>query len=162
MKKNIYKFLVCGIISAMAFFSTALADYDEAKAAYDARDFDKAFDGFTQAAEEGHMMAQYYLGVMYATGRTVERDDVSAYKWFMQAALQGHPIAQGNIGTMKLNARGTEEDVKGAHFWFAISEAGGFEKSRKFKWRMTNFMTRSEIQASEARAEAWIENNIKK
>ena len=49
--------------------------------------------------------------------------------------------------------------MKGAHFWFYISEAGGFEKSRKFKWRMTNFMTRAEIEASEARAEEWIKNN---
>ncbi|MCP5381020.1 MAG: sel1 repeat family protein [Kordiimonadaceae bacterium] len=137
----------------------ALAGYEEAKAAYDDRRFEEAFKGFTEAAEQGHMLAQYYLGVMYATGRTVPRDDVSAYKWFMKAALQGHPISQGNIGTMKLNARGTDYDVTGSYFWFILAEDGGFEKARKFMWRVTNYMTRDDINNTKAKAEEWIREN---
>ena len=40
--------------------SAAYADYKDAKAAYDDRRFEEAFDGFTEAAEDGHMLAQYY------------------------------------------------------------------------------------------------------
>ncbi len=137
----------------------ANAGYEEAKKALDERRFEEAFAGFTEAAEEGHMLAQYYLGVMYATGRTLPRDDVNAYKWFMKAALQGHPISQGNIGTMKLNARGTEYDLPGSYFWFILAEDGGFEKARKFMWRVTNYMNREDINTMQAKAEEWIREN---
>lgn len=137
----------------------AHADYDTAKKDYDERRFEAAFDGFTEAATGGHMMAQYYLGVMYATGRTMPRDDVSAYKWFMKAGLQGHPISQGNVGTMKLNARGTDFDITGSYFWFILSEDGGFEKARKFMWRVTNYMERDDINSIQAKAAEWIKEN---
>lgn len=147
------------LISLIAMANQANAGYTEAKEAYDDRRFEEAFEGFTQAAEDGHMMAQYYLGVMYATGRTMPRDDVTAYKWFMKAALQGHPVSQGNIGTMKLNARGTDYDIAGSYFWFILAEDGGFEKARKFMWRVTNYMNREEINSMRAQADDWIREN---
>ncbi|MCC3859810.1 tetratricopeptide repeat protein [Pseudemcibacter aquimaris] len=152
------------IITSFAAFtmlagSNAFASYEDAKTAYDERRFDEAFEGFTREAEAGHMMAQYYLGVMYATGRTMPRDDVTAYKWFMKAALQGHPVSQGNIGTMKLNARGTDFDVTGSYFWFILAEDGGFEKARKFMWRVTNYMAREDINSIRAKADEWIKEN---
>ena len=147
--KSVLTFLILLILLPI---SNALAGYEEAKEAYDDRRFEEAFEGFTEAAEDGHMLAQYYLAVMYATGRTLPRDDVTAYKWFMKAALQGHPISQGNIGTMKLNARGTDFDVTGSYFWFILAEDGGFEKARKFMWRVTNYMERDDINSIQAKA----------
>ena len=138
---------------------TAHADYTSAKLDFDEHRFEEAFAGFTEAAEDGHMLAQYYLGVMYATGRTLPRDDVNAYKWFMKSALQGHAISQGNIGTMKLNARGTDFDITGSYFWFILSEDGGFEKARKFMWRVTNYMERDDINSIQAKAAEWIKEN---
>ncbi|ESR23441.1 SEL1-like repeat protein [Lutibaculum baratangense] len=37
----------------------------------------------------------FRLGMMYATGRSVEVDRVSAHKWFNIAALKGHKAAAG-------------------------------------------------------------------
>ncbi|WP_438994564.1 tetratricopeptide repeat protein [Pseudemcibacter sp.] len=154
--KSVLTFLILLILLPI---SNALAGYEEAKEAYDDRRFEEAFEGFTEAAEDGHMLAQYYLAVMYATGRTLPRDDVTAYKWFMKAALQGHPISQGNIGTMKLNARGTDFDVTGSYFWFILAEDGGFKKARKFMWRVTNYMERDDINSIQAKAAEWIKEN---
>lgn len=160
LNRKITKILTTALIMIFAGpCITAYANYDEAKQAFDDRRFEEAFDGFTEAAEDGHMMAQYYLAVMYATGRTLPRDDVTAYKWFMKAALQGHPISQGNIGTMKLNGRGTDFDLTGSYFWFIIAEDGGFEKARKFMWRVTNYMERDDINSIQAKAEEWIREN---
>ncbi len=160
---KIIKFTKLGIaatlIALFAAVGTANANYDDAKNAFDERRFEEAFSGFTEAGEDGHMLAQYYLGVMYATGRTMPRDDVSAYKWFMKAALQGHPVSQGNIGTMKLNARGTDFDLPGSYFWFILAEDGGFEKARKFMWRVTNYMEREEINSMRTKADEWIREN---
>ena len=147
------------LIGLLAPVMSASANYEDAKNAYDDRRFEEAFTGFTEAAEDGHMLAQYYLAIMYATGRIMPRDDVTAYKWFMKAALQGHPISQGNIGTMKLNARGTEYDITGSYFWFILAEDGGFEKARKFMWRVTNYMERDDINSMQAKAEEWIKEN---
>lgn len=152
-------FLIAILIGIFAPSFSANANYEAAKDAYDDRRFEEAFDGFTEYAEEGHVLAQYYLAVMYATGRTLPRDDVMAYKWFMKAALQGHPISQGNIGTMKLNGRGTEFDITGSYFWFILSEDGGFEKARKFMWRVTNYMERDDINSIQAKAAEWIKEN---
>jgi len=137
----------------------AHANYQDAKNAYDEYRYEEALKGFSEGAEEGHMLSQYYLGVMYAMGHATKRDDDKAYGWFMKAALQGHPISQGNIGTMKLNGRGTDSDVTGSYFWFILAEDGGFEKARKFMWRVTNYMERDDITSIQAKAEEWIKEN---
>ena len=49
-----------------------------------------------QSAEQGFTQAQHNLGVLYANGRGVLRDDVEAYRWFSIAAAAGHPKAAGN------------------------------------------------------------------
>lgn len=157
--KRLITTLLMGIFLILSGVCAAYANYEDSKEAFDDRRFEEAFVGFTDAANEGHILAQYYLAVMYATGRTLPRDDVTAYKWFMKAALQGHPISQGNIGTMKINARGTEYDLPGAYFWFIVSEDGGFEKSRKFMWRVTNYMKRDVINAIQVKADEWIKEN---
>ncbi|MBT6031358.1 MAG: sel1 repeat family protein [Kordiimonadaceae bacterium] len=159
IKNNITATFLIGLMVLILPFASANAGYIEAKEAFDDRRFEEAFNGFTDAAEEGDMMAQYYLAVMYATGRTMERDDVTAYKWFMKSALQGHPISQGNIGTMKLNGRGTDFDLTGSYFWFILAEDGGFEKARKFMWRVTNYMERDDINSIQAKADEWIKEN---
>ncbi len=160
--KRTYKITSSFMISILLIIfslSYAHADYASAKIDFDERRFEEAFKGFTQAAEQGDMMSQYYLGVMYATGRTLARDDVNAFKWFMKAAQQGHAISQGNIGTMKLNARGTDHDINGSFYWFILAEDGGFEKARKFMWRVTNYMSREDINNIQAKADLWIKQN---
>ncbi len=156
---SIIKFVAVAHLIVLASISSAFADYATAKKAYDEYRYDEAFAGFKESSEQGHMLAQHYLGVMYAMGHATPRDDVAAYKWFMKAALQGHPVSQGNIGTMKLNARGTEEDVTGSYFWFILAEDGGYEKAQKFMWRVTNYMSRDDINSIRAKAEEWIREN---
>ena len=46
------------------------------------------------AAEGGAPDALFELGLMYASGREVERDFVSAHKWFNLAALRGNQEAK--------------------------------------------------------------------
>ena len=44
----------------------------------------------------GYPKAQYNLGVMYANGEGVPKDDVQAYLWFNLAAAQGDELARTN------------------------------------------------------------------
>lgn len=53
----------------------------------------KASDGLHRLAEAGNGQAMYVLGVMYAYGRGVARDEEQARLWLMQAANQKVPEA---------------------------------------------------------------------
>lgn len=50
-----------------------------------------------QAAARGHAMSQYYLGVAYANGDGVERDESRALEWLERAAESGVRGAQYNL-----------------------------------------------------------------
>jgi TPR repeat protein len=51
--------------------------------------------GFNEgkAAEQGFTQARHNLGVLYANGRGVKREEIQAYKWFAIAAANGHKKA---------------------------------------------------------------------
>ena len=51
-------------------------------------------------AAQGNVEAQVKLGVMYATGQGIPRDDAEALKWFRLAATQGNAEAQVYLGFM--------------------------------------------------------------
>ncbi|MGA2402548.1 MAG: retroviral-like aspartic protease family protein [Syntrophobacteraceae bacterium] len=78
----------------------ANAGFDEVKAAYDRGDFARAYKEFKELAEQGDALAQYNLGVMYANGHGVPKDEAEAVKWFRKAAEQGFAQAQRALGVI--------------------------------------------------------------
>ena len=55
------------------------------------------FNLFLEAAEQGHVDAQYALGRIYSDGAGVIQDKKEAVKWYRKSAEQGHAIAQKNL-----------------------------------------------------------------
>ena len=55
----------------------------------------KAAEWFRKAAEQGHVKAQYHLGLCYKEGTGVPKDEECAEKWLRKAAQQGDTDAQG-------------------------------------------------------------------
>ena len=51
--------------------------------------YEKAFEYYEQAADLGHRMAQFYLGLLYVTGQGVTKDESEAKKWLTASAAQG-------------------------------------------------------------------------
>ena len=68
MKKALLLALALAVIPVAVDAQNPLADYWRAR------------------AEAGQAIAQYNLGVLYATGQGVPQDDVEAVKWHRQAA----------------------------------------------------------------------------
>ena len=58
------------------------------------------------AAGRGNGIAQLNLGIMYATGRRVTKDDVKAVHWYRLSADQGHALAQCNLAVRYATGRG--------------------------------------------------------
>ena len=64
------------------------------------------FSELKRLAESGDADAQYNLGVMYAFGEGVAKDQVEAVKWYRKAAEQGDADAQYNLGVRYAKGEG--------------------------------------------------------
>jgi uncharacterized protein len=61
-------------------------DLKKAKKAYNGGNFDRAIKYFRKASEDGNMVADWYLGHIYRTGRGVPRDDATAFSYYSRVA----------------------------------------------------------------------------
>ena len=64
---------------------------------YHKRDFGKALEYWTKAAELGHVDAHCCLGDLYYNGNGVEKDEKKAVYHLEQAAIGGHPQARHHL-----------------------------------------------------------------
>jgi hypothetical protein len=76
--------------------------------------------GLTTLAEE-----HKNLGVMYANGQGVARNDAEAVKWFTLAAEQENAVAQYNLGTFYHFGRGVTKNEAEAVKWYMQAAAQG-------------------------------------
>lgn len=88
----------------------------------------KAFECFRQAANQGHIEAQYQLSICYDRGQGVRRSITEAAKWCQMAAYGGHAQAQSEIGYCYEYGQGVVRNIKEAVRWYEIaSEQGNIE-----------------------------------
>jgi hypothetical protein len=67
---------------------------------------------YQKAAKNRHPGAQYNLGVMYATGKTLPRDDAKFEKWMGASAAQGFAAAQASLGIEYSMTRNLRTGIK--------------------------------------------------
>src|SRR6266700_2744667 len=67
------------------------------KATHDRQDCLTAFRELLPLAQQGYASAQNNLGLMYAEGRGIAKDDTEAVRWYRQAAAQGNAYAYANL-----------------------------------------------------------------
>ena len=89
------------------------------------RNYDEAVKWYEKAAWQGHVMAQYTLGNMYAKGEGVKKDLATAARWFTSAANQGNADAQYALGVMYLNGDGVTRDEAYALDWIKKAAESG-------------------------------------
>jgi hypothetical protein len=82
-----------------------------------------------RAAESGDMRAQYDLGVRYAAGRELPKDDAEAARWFERAAIQGFPSAQYNLGVYYDHGIGVPQDDALAFSWYSKAAEQGHPRA---------------------------------
>ena len=63
-----------------------------------------------KAAAQGHAMAQFFLGFMYANGDGVRQDYAMARQWYEKAAAQGHAMAQSFLDIIYDEGQGVRQD----------------------------------------------------
>ena len=88
-------------------------------------DYETAVEILRPLAEQGDAAAQTELGLIYATGRGVPRDDREASRWFRLAAEQGDAAAQRNLGYMYQKGLGVSQDFHEAVKWLRLAAEQG-------------------------------------
>jgi len=107
--------VVTGVVAADPF--------EEGVAAYQQGKFDEARKLWEPLAEKGEAAAQFNLGVLYAEGQGVVRDDNKAGELYRKAADQGYAPAQFNLGVMYEAGRGVDKDLtRAAKLWQQAAE----------------------------------------
>ncbi len=78
----------------------------------------EALSHFREAAERGDAVGQSNLGVLYATGEGVAKDDAEAVRWYRRGADQNYDAAQLNLAGMYARGEGVVQDVAEAARWY--------------------------------------------
>jgi hypothetical protein len=78
-----------------------------------------------EKAEQGNAVAQFNLGVKYATGQGIARNDAEAVKWFRLAVNQGNADAQNSLGFMYATGQGVARNDAEAVKWFHLAAYQG-------------------------------------
>ncbi|WP_179378827.1 tetratricopeptide repeat protein [Jannaschia marina] len=124
----------------------ALADLEEARDLMDAGRFEEARDALWPAARSGNAEAEELIGVMYALGLGVGRDEIRAFEWYLRAAMKGHPGAQSGVGWYYEVGLGMPaSDLVRAYMWYALSAIGGDPDAAISQEEVVKKMTPEEI-----------------
>ena len=127
----------------------AFADIEEARDLMEAGEFGEAREMLAPAARSGNADAEELIGVMYAMGLGVERDDRRAFEWYLRSAMKGHPGAQSGVGWYYEVGRGMPApDLVRAYMWYVLSAIGGDPDAAISQEEVVKKMTPEEIEAA--------------
>lgn len=100
--------------------------FDKGLNFYTEGNFRTALPLLKKAAEQGHAVAQFTLGLMYDNANGVARDLEQSVYWFQQAAERGVVPAQYSLGLKYVKGDGVAHDAKQAVYWFQQAAERGF------------------------------------
>src|SRR5210317_2314677 len=134
--------------------SIVFAEIENARDLMEAGKFKEAMEELLPAARSGNADAEELIGVMYAMGLGVERDDVRAFDWYLRASMKGHPGAQSGVGWYYEVGRGMPSpDLVRAYMWYVLSAIGGDPDAAISLEEVVKKMTAEEIDKAHILAE---------
>ena len=109
----------------------------------------------TLAGNQGHVIAQYNVGIMYASGRGVSRNDAEAAKWYRLSAEQGYVLAQSSLGHQYFTGTGVPRDLVQALMWLELATDRGDARAIENRDRIARSMTPAQIAEAQKLASEW-------
>ena len=125
------RFPVALVLSVVCLAAPAWADFKAGMDAHQRGDYATALREWQPLAEQGQAGSQYQLGLLYANGQGVTKDDAKARQWYEKAAVQGHAEAQVNLGILLMYARGGQQDYKMAVYYLRLSANQGNDLAQR-------------------------------
>ena len=119
---HFFRTVFAGMALALSIVApVTAASLEDAVAAYRRADYATAFQVYHSLADQGLAVAQFNLGLMYANGQGVSRDETEAMKWYRLAADQGRSDAQYQLGHWSYQQNNYAEAAK----WFRLAAEQG-------------------------------------
>lgn len=126
------------------------ADIEKARDLMESSQFEEAMQELLPFARSGNADAEELIGVMYAMGLGVERDDTRAFDWYLRSSLKGHPGAQSGIGWYYEVGRGMPApDLVRAYAWYVLSAIGGDPDAAISQEEVIKKMTQVQIEQAQ-------------
>ncbi|MCA6365273.1 MAG: sel1 repeat family protein [Bacteroidetes bacterium] len=95
------------------------------------RNHKKVFQLWLEAAESGHVRAQFYTGTCYDFGKGTPVNRTLALYWYLKAARAGHRDSQYNVGFFYGHGVLGKTDHRKMVFWYTkAANAGLFDAQR--------------------------------
>ena len=96
------------------------------------KDYDEAFEIYSEAAEDGNLTAICNLGYMYEAGLGVDRDVYKAVEYYTDAAEKGNARAMYNLGVCyELGVGILRNETKAAEWFKKAAEKGDSYAKKK-------------------------------
>ena len=127
-----------------------------------AQDYAQAARWYRKAADQSHTLAQFNLGMMYATGQGVPRDEAESKLWMQKAADLGDAGAQFNLGLKHHRAsldglpEAAPESRIQAYKWLRLAAAQGYRGSEAAWAFVALAMTREDVADGSRRVAAFV------
>jgi hypothetical protein len=90
-------------------------------AAFETKQFARAYQLLLPLAQAGHAEAQYRLAIMAQNGLGQAVNMTDAVRWMQAAAEQGLDLAQHGLGFMYFTGEGLKQDYSQALHWFHLA-----------------------------------------
>lgn len=94
-------------------------------AAFETKQFVRAYQLLLPLAQQGHSQAQYRLAIMAQNGLGQVVNPPEAVRWMQAAAEQGLDLAQHGLGFMYLEGECVEQNDTQAAHWFRLAAEQG-------------------------------------
>lgn len=103
----------------------ACSDYRQARSAYEAGDYTKAFQIFKTLSESGDNQAQYDLSLMYLQGIGTPKNIEQGWVWMNRAAEKGNIQAMLELGVRYQKSPHLANSEEMAFLWFEKAAMAG-------------------------------------
>jgi hypothetical protein len=143
----------------LALPAAAADEFARGLSAYNAAEYEAAFDAWYPLADEHDAKAQTAIAFLYLKGLGVRQDDVRAADWYRRAAQLGRPEAQFFLGMLYHLGRGVPQNDRLAHVWCEIALTGGITAGLDCRDAASARMTGPEIRQAYRTAADWLERH---
>ena len=116
--KNMRLTITAGLVLALLTLPVTAGDFEDGQKFFANKDYARAVESLTKAAEQGNVKAQLQLGIRYHIGLAITRDYQQAVYWYLKAAEQGSASAQLQLGGMYDDGMGVTQDYQQALIWY--------------------------------------------
>jgi len=118
--------------------------------------YSEAVRWYRLSAMQGNSDAQYKLCEMSERGQGLPQDSQEALRWCGLAADQGHGGAMFMLGRLYHAApHGVAQDFVRAHIWYNLAAAHGYNNGKKWRDRLADDMSPSQIAEAQKLAREW-------